>query len=217
MQSLFLWLWIGFLLAAAGMIIYGLVRNVSRLYWKIVICLIPTLLSAVVVTQAYMRYQAGLGGFKLGVDLVGGTILVYEIDPDRKMAENYKAADLAAALKRRIDPNDLYNVTIRPVGDTRVEIILPTGGAAQAQKSQALWNEVLQKVNDRYKDQLDGERVEVPRGQVNDLAELVTSKIEARNWKKTLDALTERFPSLKENKDIKLSEMPPGSREALIG
>src|SRR5262245_42990663 len=193
MQSIFLWLWIGFVLAAAGMIIYGLVRDVSKLYWKIVICLIPTLLSAVIVTQAYMRYQKGLGGFKLGVDLVGGTILVYEIDPDRKMAENYKSADLAAALKRRIDPNDLYNVTIRPVGDARVEIILPTGGAAQAQKSQAHWNDVLQKVNDQYKDQLDGERVEAGRGQINDLAEQVASKIEDKQWKKTLNALTERF------------------------
>src|SRR5262245_49308619 len=217
MQSLFLWLWIGFLLAAAGMIIYGLVRNVSRLYWKIVICLIPTLLSAVVVTQAYMRYQAGLGGFKLGVDLVGGTILVYEIDPDRKMAENYKASDLAAALKRRIDPNDLYNVTIRPVGDTRVEIILPTGGAAQAQKSQALWNEVLRQVNEHYKDQLDGEHVEVSRGQVNDLAEMVQSKIEAKQWAKVQRALIDRFPALKDNKDVKFSDFPPGAREALAG
>ena len=41
---------------------------------------------------------------------------------------------LAASLKRRIDPADLYNVTIRPVpGDPpRVEIILPTGGRVQA-------------------------------------------------------------------------------------
>src|ERR1041384_5297987 len=109
MQNLFMWLWIGFCLISLGLIVYGLVRPVSNLYWKIVVCLIPTLLSAVVVTQAYLRYQAGLGGFKLGVDLVGGTILVYEIDPDRKMAEYHKAADLAAALKRRIDPNDLYN------------------------------------------------------------------------------------------------------------
>src|SRR5262245_16233723 len=217
MQSLFLWLWIGFLLAAAGMIIYGLVRNVSRLYWKIVICLIPTLLSAVVVTQAYMRYQAGLGGFKLGVDLVGGTILVYEIDPDRKMAENYKASDLAAALKRRIDPNDLYNVTIRPVGDTRVEIILPTGGAAQAQKSQALWNEVLRQVNEHYKDQLDGEHVEVSRGQVNDLSELVASKIETKQWKTALDKLKERYPAIKDNKDVKIDDTPPGSKESIKG
>ena len=39
---------------------------------------------------------------------------------------------MAAFLKRRIDPADLYNVTIRPVGETRFEIILPTGGAHQA-------------------------------------------------------------------------------------
>ena len=47
---------------------------------------------------------------------------------------DFKPEDLAAALKRRIDPADLYNVTIRPVpGDPpRVEIILPTGGRQQS-------------------------------------------------------------------------------------
>ncbi len=47
--------------------------------------------------------------------------------------EQYKPDDLAAALKRRIDPADLYNVTIRPVAGEppRVEIILPTGGQRQ--------------------------------------------------------------------------------------
>ena len=33
--------------------------------------------------------------------------------------------DLAAQIKRRIDPTDIKNVTVRPVGDRRVEIILP--------------------------------------------------------------------------------------------
>ena len=68
----------------------------------------------------------------LGVDLVGGTILVYEVD-DTKPRDNTKAEDLAAALKRRIDPADLYNITIRPVptNPPRVEIILPTGGSHQ--------------------------------------------------------------------------------------
>src|SRR5262249_35641994 len=37
-----------------------------------------------------------------------------------------------------IDPTDLYNVTVRPVGNMRVEIILPTGGVAQqAQETEA--------------------------------------------------------------------------------
>src|SRR6266581_9116591 len=94
---------------------------------RIITCLLPVLVAAGVVAYAYYRYQNGEGGFKLGVDLVGGTILVYEIDldkfPDRKLPDSYKPEDLVARLKRRIDPADLYNVTIRSVSKTRVEII----------------------------------------------------------------------------------------------
>jgi preprotein translocase subunit SecD len=48
--------------------------------WRILICVVPILVSAWIVGRAVQKYQAGEGGFKLGVDLVGGTILVYEID-----------------------------------------------------------------------------------------------------------------------------------------
>ena len=41
--------------------------------------------------------------------------------------------ELAAQIKRRIDPTDIKNVTVRPVRRTRFEIILPTkSGAASA-------------------------------------------------------------------------------------
>lgn len=125
------------------------------------ICLIPLLLAGWASWVAYQKYTAGEGGFKLGVDLVGGTILVYEVDPSRTellrgATKNTEAPvdpnassgqpqngglskddmqQLAAALKRRIDPTDLKNVTIRPVGNTRIEIILPAGGAAEGAKA----------------------------------------------------------------------------------
>jgi SecD/SecF fusion protein len=129
-------------------------RNFSR---ATLICLIPLLLAAWASWSAYEKWKDGKGGFKLGVDLVGGTILVYEVDPRRtellrgtKQASETPAdpseevgpknvglskkemQDLAAALKRRIDPTDLKNVTIRPVGSTRIEIILPISSGASA-------------------------------------------------------------------------------------
>src|SRR4051812_12175901 len=96
---------------------------------RIIICLIPVIASIAVVIWAYREFENGRGGFRLGVDLAGGTILVYEVDPTKEIPSDFKADELAAALKRRIDPNDLYNITIRPIAGTppRVEIILPTG------------------------------------------------------------------------------------------
>lgn len=101
---------------------------------RTIICLIPILIAIYLVGNAFWKYQQGLGGFKLGTDLAGGTILVYEVDQElsrisgiteggRAKADNI----LAESLKRRIDPSDIRNVVIRPLGDTRVEIILPTG------------------------------------------------------------------------------------------
>ncbi len=104
------------------------------------ICLIPLLLALFVVGRTYVRYENNEGGFKLGVDLVGGTILVYEVDQEReRQRRNLERGDssaaggaktsqaLAEAIKRRIDPNDTQNIIVRPAGDNRIEVILPTG------------------------------------------------------------------------------------------
>src|SRR5690348_3765626 len=94
--------------------------------WKIVICLIPNLIALWFVADASEKYSRGEGGFKLGVDLVGGTILVYEVDATKETSKalsdtgsDKKENLLASYLKRRIDPNDLYNIVIRMVGTNR--------------------------------------------------------------------------------------------------
>jgi len=117
--------------------------------WKIVICVVPLLISGVVVGKAFNDYLDGRGGFKLGVDLVGGTILIYEIDP-AKLPENWddrQAQELARRLKSRIDPSDLYNMSIRAVSKTRFEIIMPTGGKHQIDAEERIWRALLDEVN----------------------------------------------------------------------
>jgi SecD/SecF fusion protein len=109
-------------------------RNFLR---GLLICVLPcALFGAFAVLKEYRK----------GIDLAGGTILKYEVDLD-KLRRNQRAVagsaddiqglssdqmqQLAESLKRRIDPADLKNVIIRPVGDSRIEIILPfTPGVA---------------------------------------------------------------------------------------
>lgn len=123
----------------------------KRFTYRILVCLIPTLISLGVVGWAYYRYQFVDGsGFRLGVDLVGGTILVYEIDETKTKDTTYKKDDLAVALKKRIDPADLYNITIRPAGESRVEIILPTGGRHKAQIEEQNWTNLLHEAAQAY-------------------------------------------------------------------
>src|SRR5262249_45313045 len=130
--------------------------------------------------------------------------------------KEYTRQSLVAAIKRRIDPNDLYNVTIRPVSDSRVEIILPTGGERQAARAQAAWNSVLDEVNEHYKDKLGGERVEVNRGQITELLDTLTSKIETKEWERLIELLKSKCPKLKDAKDVNLSAIKPGLKEQMV-
>jgi len=122
----------------------------------LIICLVPCVLAAF--------FAAQLKKYRLGIDLAGGTILVYEINLERTKQLNdtkKKAGDgapqpadaaeglstedmtrLASQIKRRIDPADLKNVTVRPLGGTRLEIILPTGGAGQSGRSNLTTEEI---------------------------------------------------------------------------
>lgn len=60
---------------------------------------------------------------KLGIDLSGGTILVYQVEKGNKVGVTVD--ELIAALKQRINPEGVLDIPIRAVGNDRLEIILP--------------------------------------------------------------------------------------------
>ncbi len=163
----------------------------KRFFWRIVICLAPCILAGWVTAVAVTKYINGEpGGFKFGVDLVGGTILVYEIDRTRGLEQQSQqgrdasqdTTTLAEALKRRIDPNDLYNIIIRPAaGEGRVEIILPTGGRGSSKKAEQRWQDLLDAVEKEY-----GIVPEVNRGNVIELADRVHIGVSDKEWAKNL-------------------------------
>ncbi len=61
---------------------------------------------------------------KLGIDLSGGTILVYEVAKEN-LGPNFNMDELIAALKQRADPQGVKETPIRKIGSNRIEIILP--------------------------------------------------------------------------------------------
>jgi SecD/SecF fusion protein len=85
---------------------------------------------------AYSKYgkpDATGWQFLLGVDLAGGSYLIYEVDHaywdglSPQAREEFSADTLANRLKKRIDPDNRKEVVIRPIRATppRVELILP--------------------------------------------------------------------------------------------
>jgi SecD/SecF fusion protein len=179
--------------------------------WKIIVCLLPVLISLVAVAWAYHQYTQGRGGFRLGVDLVGGTILVYEVDQTKQQGFQSQASsstgrdtkidELAAAIKRRLDPSDQYNITVRPVGSERIEIILPTGGQAQAEAAQQAWRETLQEAEDKWP---------LPEGKTYD--DVPTGNLQA-----LVTRIRETHPEVdKEEKDHKPTDPPTPLTDFLV-
>src|SRR5205085_217992 len=106
------------------------------------------------------------------------------------------AGKMVEQLKRRIDPNDLYNVTIRPVGgNTRYEIILPTGGSHQAKIKEEAWQGLLAEVrnNPEWKDALAGKDIDVDVGHESDLVYRVRQALEEKSWPAALVRFKEKY------------------------
>jgi SecD/SecF fusion protein len=175
---------------------------------RIIICVLPILLAAAVVGRAVYLYEKGRGGFRLGVDLVGGSILVYEVDTSRPGSESVDSEKLAAALKRRIDPADLYNVTIRPVQGSppRVEIILPTGGRQQREAEVEAWHELLNEVLAKWPAPEQGNPYAlVPVGHIEQLRQEIIDNNKDKDPQEISQALA------------KMHQADTGARRALSG
>ena len=104
---------------------------------------------------------------------------------DKSAAERQGMSNLLAeALKRRIDPNDLYNIVIRPAGgEGRVEIILPTGGVERNERAEEEWQNLLNQLKVDYKLE---QKPQVPRGRVQELTDYVLLKKQEEVWEKML-------------------------------
>ena len=104
----------------------------KNLFWKM------ALIGIVVVIAALNLYPPSKT-LKLGNDLAGGTQLIYEIDTtDLDSAEKKNLAqNMIPILLKRIDPTHVANITIRPQGDTRIEILLPVASQDTKAKRQA--------------------------------------------------------------------------------
>ncbi|HOM60454.1 MAG TPA: protein translocase subunit SecD [Anaerohalosphaeraceae bacterium] len=112
----------------------------KNLIWKMVLIIALTLLAAWVVYPPQER-------LKLGIDLAGGTSLIYEIDTTGLSPEERKglAESMIPILLKRIDPTHMANIVMRPQEDNRIEIQLPMASPEARRKRQA-FQEALQEL-----------------------------------------------------------------------
>ncbi len=76
---------------------------------------------------------------KGGIDLVGGTSLLFEIDTTGLSAIQKRdlSERVIAILRNRVDPNNQMNLVWRPIGNTRIEVQMPRPPAGALARRQA--------------------------------------------------------------------------------
>ncbi len=100
--------------------------------WKIGLITTTVLVSA---------FTMLFGDYKLGVDLKGGVILVYEVNElettqlRRGAAENqWSMSQLIAVISKRLNPTGLSEIVVRPFGAKQVEIVVPEVDPVEVEK-----------------------------------------------------------------------------------
>jgi SecD/SecF fusion protein len=95
------------------------------------------LIIVLVIVAAWTLYPPSKT-LKPGIDLAGGTSLIYEIDTHGLEEAEKKdlSQKLITVLRRRIDPANIQNLIWRPQGSTRFEIQMPLATAEARQKRQ---------------------------------------------------------------------------------
>jgi SecD/SecF fusion protein len=117
---------------------------------------------------------------KPGIDMVGGTSLLYQIkQPEggyKSATGNTLAEDVMESLKKRVDPNGLRNLIWRPQGEDRLEIQIPASAksdeAITARTAYASARRALEATNVRGGEVIDAVEQLTSDAQAKRLAEL---------------------------------------------
>ena len=62
--------------------------------------------------------------FRLGIDLAGGTNMVFQIKPEKELT-NDLIDEMVKSVRRRVNPSGTEEITVRGVGGGRIEVIIP--------------------------------------------------------------------------------------------
>jgi SecD/SecF fusion protein len=91
-------------------------------FWRISLPLFLAIASILVVLISWPP--------RLGVDLAGGTLLVYEVrapDDEPDVEQAYRSDEVLKALRRRVDPGGVGDVDVRSNQDGQIEFRVPAG------------------------------------------------------------------------------------------
>jgi SecD/SecF fusion protein len=143
---------------------------------------------------------------KLGIDLSGGTILVYEVVKDN-LPSSFNMDELISSLKHRVDPEGVREIPIRKIGSNRLEIILPAAEADEVDDVKRMLTNVgaleFRILANRKHDGAVIDRALGPNGRARPPARYMWAKLgevlSGTNPRFTADAITDPAQNWKKN------------------
>ena len=102
--------------------------------WKFGIILFAILASVVVVFRGWPP--------KLGVDLGGGSILVYKVDETKTEWRPEKMDSLMASIGKRVNPGGQKEISVQSLGNDMVEIVMPSVSGSTDKEKQVEAEEI---------------------------------------------------------------------------
>jgi SecD/SecF fusion protein len=124
---------LGLLVLSIGLGLWFAVLAQMKDYgWKVALILATTTVSLALVL---------FGQYKLGVDLQGGVILVYEVDEEstgglaaNNTGEGWSMSRLVQVISERLNETGLKEIVVRPFGPKQIEIVVPEVDPAEIEK-----------------------------------------------------------------------------------
>jgi SecD/SecF fusion protein len=144
---------------------------------------------------------------KLGIDLSGGTILVYEVVKENLPA-SFNMDELISSLKHRVDPEGVREIPIRKIGSNRLEIILPAAEADEVEEVKRMLTDVgalqFRILSNRKQDGSVVDRALAPNGRSRPPARYQWAKLgevsSGTNPRFTANTITDATQSWKKNR-----------------
>ena len=79
---------------------------------------------------------------KLGVDLGGGSILVYKVDETKTVWRPDKMDSLLTSISKRVNPGGQKEISVKSLGTDMVEIVMPSVSGSTAKEKQVEAEEI---------------------------------------------------------------------------
>jgi len=123
--------WVAWLILLLVIAVPILLANMLSSLWRVKewqgrmwVVFFTLMLGAAPFLSSLLKGEKIVDQFRLGIDLAGGTNMVFQIKPEKELT-NDLIDEMVESVKRRVNPSGTEEITVRGVGGGRIEVIIP--------------------------------------------------------------------------------------------